>query len=96
MYLTPSEMNVSSWTGLLLWSNVVTDGYFGVLILLTIFLIAFITFLFVDYPEKAFAYASFIAAIMSILFLGIGILNEVFMFVCLVMAAIGIIIVKKG
>jgi len=41
-YITPSELNVTGWSGLLVWANVVTDQWFGAMILLAVFLIMFI------------------------------------------------------
>jgi len=95
-YPTPSDLNVTSWTELLQWANQVTNYMFGNMIILAIFSIAFITFLFVDKPEKAFAYASFISAIMALLFSGIGIVSTFVLVLCFVFTAIGILILKNN
>jgi hypothetical protein len=96
MYPTPSELNVTTWTDLLIWANVVTNYWFGNLVLLAIFLIAFITFLFVDKPEKAFAFSSFICVIIAILFRGIGIVGEIPVILGIIFTAIGVLLLKKS
>jgi len=95
-YITPSEMNVTGWSGLLLWANVVTDQWFGAMILLAIFLIMFITLIFTAEPAKAFAVSSFLTAIIALLFRGIGIIGAEPLLIAIVFAAIGFVVIKKG
>lgn len=95
MYQLPSELNATSWTDILIWANVVTNYWFGNAILIAIFFIAFLTFMFVDEPDKAFLFASFIATVMAILFRGIGIIGDVPIIIGIVCVAIGFLILKK-
>ena len=94
MYLMPSDMNVSDWSGLLTWVNYATEGWFGPLILITIFLILFITFIFVAEPKKAFSFSSFIIAILALLFRGLSLIGDVHLIVAFVMMGIGILMLR--
>lgn len=95
MYQMPSDMNVTGWSGLLLWANSVTNDWFGNLILLTIWLIIMITLMFRDEPDKAFVAASFITTLLALMFRGLGIIGELPLIIGIVMTAIGFIIVGK-
>ena len=95
-YPTPSDLNVTTWTELLQWSNQVTNYMMGNLIIFAIFSIAFITFIYVDKPEKAFAFSSFIATIMALLLSGIGIVSTFVLVLCFISTAIGILLLKNN
>ena len=95
MYIMPSEMNVTGWSGLLVWANTVTNNWFGNLILLTIWLIIMITLMFRDEPDKAFVTASFLTTLIALLFRGLGIIGELPLIIGIVMTAIGFILIGK-
>jgi|26BtaG_2_1085354.scaffolds.fasta_scaffold03714_7 hypothetical protein len=94
-YLNPSDMNVTGWSGLLIWADYVTGYWLGQLILIAIFLIMFITLTYVSEADKAFVVSSFMTTLMALLFRGIGIIGELPLIIGIVMTAIGFLIVKK-
>lgn len=96
MYAYPSDLNITGWTGLLIWSNQVTNYWFGNLILFAIFLIMLITLLNTYDSSKAFVVSSFITTIIALLFRGIGIIGELPLLIGIICTAIGFIIAGKN
>lgn len=70
--------------------NTITDGFFGILLLLVIFVIIFIATKNFK-TSVAFALASFAAAFFSILFFIAGILIELWVYLSIGLAVLGVI-----
>lgn len=76
-------------SGLLSYTNQTTQGFWGMTILIVIFFVSFLSLKL--YPtHKAFAAAGIITAIMSIFFRTLGLVNNLVLIVCILMAAVGV------
>lgn len=68
-------VNVTGMVGWMAYSNSVTDGLFGALLMLMISGVMFITFLTIDDTKRAFVGASVINALLAIVFFLISMVN---------------------
>jgi len=70
----PNATNVTTYEGLMQYNNIVTDGMFGLFLIVGIFLISFGAT--GQYrKEVSFAFASFITLISAVLLSGLGVVG---------------------
>ena len=89
-YQYPS--NVTTFAGYGVWANSVTEGYFGLGILLMIFFVSFISLIMLRgiEPKRAFAGGSFFTMVLAIVFRVMNILSDTFMFACIILCAVSL------
>ncbi len=88
---SPGSQNLTDTTELIQYLNSVTDFWFGPIILIAIFVIAFISLVGKTVKKSApFAAASFITAIIAILFRAMGIVNDSWLIGSIVLAVAGL------
>lgn len=90
MALYPYPENVTNLTGLLVYSNTVTSGWFVSLILLAIFSVAFFG-LKVYSTHRAFASAGFITLITAIITRIMGLIPNLILITSIVICAVGVL-----
>jgi hypothetical protein len=84
----PSPTNISRIYQFFQWSNTVNNGWFGDILVITIFISFFIVFK--RFPLKeAFATASFIGMLSAILLSLLGIVTPILVLLFIIMSAIG-------
>jgi hypothetical protein len=82
--------NVTSPLDLFTYSNTVTNSWFGMLLIATIFLLLFISFKSHE-TEKAFAGASFLSTIFSLLLVIMGLLGAEYSIMMIILTSISVI-----
>jgi len=87
IYNTP---NITSMTELFNYANTVTNGIFGIGILISLFFIVYINLSFAD-NTKAFAVATWVVGLTAILLRLIEVVNDFVMYSCFVLVLVGII-----
>lgn len=85
MYAYPT--NVTNMTGMLLYTNSVTNGYWGLLTLVVVFFVAFISLKVYTAP-RALGGACFITLISTILFRILGLVNNTVLVVVVLLNAV--------
>lgn len=75
-------------TGLFIFSNDATQGAFGPLILFATFMIAFIAMKPYYETPKCFAAAAFITMTFSLAMRVVGVINDYWMYACLILVAV--------
>jgi hypothetical protein len=82
----PNVTNVTTYEGLLTYNNTVTDGMFGLFLIIGIFLVAFGAT--GQYrKEVSFTFASFITLVSAVLLSGLGVVGGHIVVICAVVAA---------
>ena len=94
-YTYPLPTNVTRIEHLLSYANGVTDSFFGTMMLITIFVIAFVSMKYYK-TNLAFAGASFITAMSSYLFFILGLVSETAVLVSTFILVIAVIFLGKS
>ena len=83
--------NITSITDWMQWGNVITGNWYGIVLIVMIFVITYISLK--DYPNKrAFAAAAFITGITTVLLRFIGLVDTWTLSVVIAMNMVGIIV----
>jgi len=85
-----SYANVTGMRSLFEYVQKVSDGWFFLMILLAIFIIVFISLK--NYSNsKAFASASFLCMILSIILRALGFISSTWMYLCIILVAVSVV-----
>lgn len=87
----PTPENITGFADLVLWSNTVTNNYYGELTFWIFFVVFFITFKKTD-NIKAFAGASFLASLVGIFLFTLGILSLQSVIISIILLGFAILI----
>jgi len=91
-YATP---NVTGFYDMLTYGNSVTGNYFGLGLVLSLFMIFFITFRRFG-NDVAFTSSSFISFILSVLLRATGLLGDIWVIVFIIMSAVSVFIMARS
>ena len=83
--------NITSPTDLFNYANIVTNNWFGLMLIISIFIILFISFKSYE-TEKAFSATTFISTIIALLLSLMGILSPEYVIIMIVLTAISVIL----
>ena len=78
----------SGYVEWLLWTNMVTDNWFGLLVLLAVFMIAWVSISYSDKSQNALMGASFVSFIIGALLWLMGLLSIFWVVLMLIVVAI--------
>jgi len=87
-YAYPIEVN--KFSDLFVWANTVTDGLFGIGLLLLLFLIIFISTIQFE-SKKAFAISSWLTWLFCSLFWALGVVSGREFFICATFVGISVV-----
>jgi len=87
--------NITTMTSLIQWSNGILDGLLGIILLVAIFVVSFVTTSYKTESANAFTFAIILTTVMAILFRILEIVSSTVLFVCFVLAAFGIFVTSK-
>ena len=85
-----TDPNITGMVGLFQYANSITNGIFGIGILISLFFIVYINLSFAD-NTKAFAVATWVVGLTAVLLRLIGIVNDMVMYSTFILVLIGII-----
>jgi len=88
-YPYPTGTNMTGIVSVMNYVNVVTKGYFGFGVLISIALITFLTTMIYSY-QKALGISSFITFLVALLFMGLNLINGLVFFGSVVFLLIGL------
>ena len=95
-YFAYPDANNQTFAHLLQWTNIVTDGYFGIAILFMVFLVSYISLKSVGWQnDKVLPFVAFITMIVSAFLVIIGITNQSTMVLCIVIFVVSLWIVRN-
>lgn len=94
-YFDLPDENNQTLVNLIQWNNSVTEGLFGLIVLITIFGIVYLRSNVTLPPEKSFAAASLISAVSSYFFFILGIVSNYIILVFTVMAVSSLLLIRR-
>ena len=95
-YFNYPDANNQTFAHLLQWTNIVTDGYFGIAILMMVFLVSYISLKSVGWSnDKVLPFVSFMTMIISAFLVVIGIAPQSTMVICIVVFVLSLWIVRN-
>jgi hypothetical protein len=92
-YVLPT--NVTRMSELFVWADQTVSGWLGPMILLSLFIVSYITTNAKTESGNAFTFSSILVTIVAILFRIIGIVDTYVLFICIILAALGVLNVSK-
>ena len=95
MYPLPSDRNITAVNELVTYTNEITQYYFGVLMLVTIFVIIFLVFKLYT-TARGFALAIWMTTIIGVLFKILNIINDTVIITLLVLSIVSIPLLFVG
>lgn len=82
--------NVTGFATLMDYMNYSTDNYFGLLLLIAIFVVLFVSMKFYE-TDKALAGASFVTLIIAVLFRSLNIIGDIVLFALVILVIVSVV-----
>lgn len=94
MYYLPN--NITKFTYLIQYSNNILEGLLGIILLVSIFIVGFVTTSHKTESANAFTFAIILTTVIAILFRILEIVSSTVLFICFVLTAFGIFVTSKS
>lgn len=90
IYQMPNGTDTSDYLEYFKWVNVASDGLFMPVMYFVVYVVIFVTTLFISKPSIALTTASFICGVMAIILSTLGLLAPAYMYLTIFLFAVGI------